>query len=261
MDGSSMLEGNNAWSGGAIYLEYWATVKSEGTTIFVSNNAIFDGGAIGSTGYGDFTVNGTTIFSNNTSGGNGGAIDLTNIDFDYAGRLSFMHNTAVFGGALYASQESYGLKLTGMMFTGNTAEYGGAIFLSAVGTYSYYTFGSFLYEDFSDYYYYTIFSECRFDGNSASSSGGAIHSTAGKDYVVNSTFVGNSADIGGGLSISGTSSLFNVSFEDNKSGDGGGPAISNGGTISLMVGIYFSGNGYHCAPDAFMDLNEVGLAC
>ena len=107
----------------------------------------------------------------------------------------------------------------------------------------------------------TLFDGCRFDGNSASSTGGAIHSVAGNDYIANSIFLGNSADIGGGVSVSGTVYLFNSSFEDNKSGDGGGSAISNSGIISNMTGIYFSGNGYHCAPDAFMDLNEVGLAC
>lgn len=62
------------------------------------------------------------------------------------------------------------------------------------------------------------------------------------------------------MSVSGTSYLLNSSFLDNTSGDGGGPAISNGGVISLMIGLYFSGNGYHCPSDAFMDLNEVGFA-
>lgn len=41
----------------------------------------------------------------------------------------------------------------------------------------------------------------------------------------------NSVEIGGGRSVSGISPLPNLSFKD-MSGEGGGPAISNGGTIS-----------------------------
>lgn len=111
----------------------------------------------------------------------------------------------------------------------------------------------------ASYTHVSKFYGCRFEGNSASLTGGAIYSTAGNDFVSNTTFVGSSAGIGGSMSVSGTVYMFNSSFEDSTSGDGGGPAISNGGVISKMAHIFFSGNGYHCSSAAFMDFNEVDL--
>lgn len=74
-------------------------------------------------------------------------------------------------------------------------------------------------------------------------------------------FINNSADVGGALQISGSANLFNSSLVDNTSGEGGGPAIFNAGVISEMVGVNFSGNGYHCSPDAYMGLDEVRRVC
>lgn len=251
--GIMSLRHNSARYGGALYLNTYVTVENEGITSFASNEAIFDGGAIGATGHCVYLVNGSAAFTNNSCGGNGGAIDLSNIEFFADGNISFSHNSATsFGGALYASQMDFGPTLNGVAFSGNTAEAGGAVFFSAVGTYE---FGNT--DDDGISMYASTFNGCRFDSNSASSTGGAIHSAAGRDVIWNTTFVKNSADIGGGMRGSGTVYLYNSSFEDNTSGEGGGPAISNGGIMSEMVRLHFSGNGYHCSPDAFMDLDEV----
>ena len=254
--GSTLLETNRAQYGGALYLEDDVIFQTRGMTSFYSNSALYDGGAIGAaiaaetySGHSWLVLNGSTIFMGNTCGGNGGAIDLSDIHVVFDGKIVFSANYAASsGGALYASQKEYGPTLTGAFFSNNTAEAGGAVFFSAVGT-----------NEYSSYSPSSKFIECRFDGNSASRTGGAIHSIAGKDLVWGTNFTNNTADFGGALRVSGSIVLVNSSFVENKSGEEGGPAISNGGVILKMEGLFFSGNGYQCSADAFMDLNEVGF--
>ena len=261
--GNTSLQRNKAQYGGALYLENGVDFQTQGTTTFASNNAIFDGGAVGAgpvvgtvTGHSSLSItNGSATFAGNVCGGNGGAIHLTGINLIVDANVSFSRNDAVsFGGALYASLNNVGPTLNGVDFIDNSAEAGGAVFFSAVGTSE-----SSATDETSIYSYASTFIGCRFDGNSALSTGGAIHSTAGNDFVRGTTFTGNSAEIGGAMRVSGTISLFNSSFVENTSEEGGGPGISNGGVILRMVGVYFSGNRYHCSSDAFMDLNEVGF--
>ena len=263
--GSMLLERNSAQYGGALYLEDGVTVKANGPTTFDSNNALYDGGAIGATddagtyyGHSFLIVNNSMNFTNNMCGGNGGAIDFSDIYVfvDVRGKMVFSSNYAASsGGALFASRKEFGLSLTGVIFFNNTAEAGGAVFLSAVGTYE---DGSS--DDNSFYPYASTFNECRFDDNSASSTGGAIHSIAGRDVISGTSFTNNFANIGGALRISGMMiDILNSSFVENKSGEGGGSAISIGG-VNSMEKLFFSSNGYHCSSDAFVDLNEVGFA-
>ena len=261
--GSMLLNNNRAQYGGAIYLKNDVIVEAKGSTTFYSNNALYDGGAIGAandagtySGHSSLIVNGSTKFTGNTCGGNGGAIDLSDIDIeiDKNTQIIFSSNSAASsGGALYASQRTLGPTLMGVIFFNNTAEAGGAVFFSAVGTNEYSS------SDDYEIYYSSAFIECRFDGNSASSTGGAIHSIAGKDYVQGTSFKNNTANFGGAMRISGTTYIFNSSFVENKSSEKGGAAISIGG-VNSMEGLIFSGNGYHCSSDAFMDLDEVGFA-
>ena len=233
-------------------------------TSFYLNSALYDGGAIGAAdeagtyfGHSWLIFSGSTIFMNNTCGGNGGAIDLSDIHIVFDGKIVFSANSAAsFGGALYASQKEYGLTLMGVNFSNNTAAAGGAVFFSAVGTYE----DSTPDDDEISYISSSKFIDCSFDGNSASSTGGAIHSIAGKDLVWGTDFTNNMADFGGALRSSGTIVIINSSFVENKSGEEEGPAISNGGVILKMYGLIFSGNGYQCSADAFMDWNEVGFA-
>ena len=261
--GSMLLEKNRAQYGGAFYLENGVIFQTRGMTSFNSNIASYDGGAIGAAeeagtyfGHSWLILSGPTIFRGNTCGGNGGAIDLSDIHVVFDGKIVFSANSAVSsGGALYASQKGYGPTLTGVFFSNNTAEAGGAVFFKAVGTYEY----SSSDDDEISYGYLSKFIECRFDDNSASSTGGAIHSIAGKDLVWGTVFTKNTADFGGALRVSGTIVILNSSFVENKSGKEGGPAISNDGIILKMDTLFFSGNSYQCSADAFIDLNEVGF--
>ncbi|CAN0236462.1 unnamed protein product, partial [Ascophyllum nodosum] len=200
--GSMLLKHNSAEYGGALYLENYVNVGAKGPTTFYSNNALYDGGAIGAanevgtySGHSSLMINAAINFTGNAYGGNGGAIDLSDIRIYVYGEIVFSANSAAsFGGALYASQKVYGPTLTGVIFSKNTAEAGGAVFFSAVGTNG---------DDSPDYEIshssWSTFIECRFDGNSASSTGGAIHSIVGKDLVLGTNFTNNVANFGGAL--------------------------------------------------------------
>ena len=197
------------------------------------------------------------IFMGNMCGGHGGAVDLSDVDIGIYGNMVFSSNSAASsGGALYASQKVFGPELTGVVCFNNTAEAGGAVFFSAVGTDEYDSSDN----DNSPYIYASKFIECRFDGNSASSTGGAIYSIAGKTLVRATNFINNSAFFGGTLRISGTTFIFNSSFfVKNKSGEEGGAAISTSG-INSTEKLFFAGNGYHCSADAFfMDWSDLGF--
>ena len=260
--GSTSLERKTAQYGGAIYMENGVYVEANGTTNFLSNSAALNGGAIDARNngwYADFySVNQSSIlFENNTCGENGGAVDLSEMYISVNGNWSFIHNSAAsLGGALYAFQVTIGPRLTGASFSENSAKSGGAVYFSGVGSY----YQSLYYDDEEPPVYASEFIDCRFDRNSATSTGGAIHSAAGVNIVKYTIFTGNSADDGGALYSSGKLSLLNSSFIDSASGEGEGAAISNSGVLSDMVALLFTGNAHHCSQDTFRDFNQV-LRC
>ena len=260
--GSTSLERNTAQYGGAIYMENGVLVEANGTTNFLSNDATLNGGAIDARkgGYRSsyfYSVNHSSIlFENNTCGENGGAVDLSEMYISVSGNWSFIHNSAAsLGGALYAFQVTRGPRLIGASFSENSAISGGAVYFSGVGSYQ-----SSYYDDGEASVDASEFIDCRFDRNSATSTGGAIYSAAGVNIVKYTIFTGNSADEGGALYSSGELSLLNSSFIDNASGEGEGAAISNSGVLSDMVALLFTGNTYHCSQDTFRDFNQV-LRC
>ena len=260
--GSTSLRRNTAQYGGAIYMENGGFVQANGTTNFLSNDAALNGGAInarnGWSGSNYFySVNQSSIlFENNTCGENGGAVDLSDMDISVNGNWSFIHNSAAsLGGALYAFQVTRGPRLIGASFSENSAISGGAVYFSGVGSHQ-----SSYYDDDEASVYASEFIDCRFDRNSATSTGGAIHSAAGVNIVKYTIFTGNLADEGGALYSSGELSLLNSSFIDNTSGEGEGAAISNSGVLLDMVALLFTGNTHHCSQDTFRDFNQV-LRC
>ena len=260
-----LLKHNSAQYGGALYLENNVDIEAKSMTTFDPNSALYNGGAIGAaadaetySGHYSLSLSGSTNFIGNTCGENCGAIDLSDIGIDGYGEIVFSANSAASsGGALYASKTMCVPTLTGVFFSNNNAEAGGAVFFSAVGTYEHDSY----YDDEIAYSTWSKLIECRFDGNLLSSTGGAIHNIAGKDSVWGTEFTNNTADFGGTLRVCGVIVHLNSSsFVENKSGEEGGPAISNGGVILNIRRLIFSGNGYQCSADAFMELNEVGFA-
>ncbi|CAM9586626.1 unnamed protein product, partial [Laminaria digitata] len=78
----------------------------------------------------------------------------------------------------------------------------------------------------------TTFDRCEFIGNEARATGGAVDTGAGPDYIFNTSFVRNTARVGGALRLAGMASLDNCDFVENTSDEGEGPAASNIGYIS-----------------------------
>lgn len=103
------------------------------------------------------------------------------------------------------------------------------------------------------------FSNCTFVKNSALKAGGAIEIILGRAHVDNSVFVGNIAPEGGALRLFSSIMLLNSSFSDNISGEGGGPAISNIGIISEMIGLSLSGNRFLCSATEFVDVSQASF--
>lgn len=107
--------------------------------------------------------------------------------------------------------------------------------------------------------YVVNFSSCAFVENSAVDTGGAIEIVLGWVKVENTAFIGNIATEGGALTLFGAAELFNCSFFDNHSGEGGGAAISNLGIISEMIGLSFSANYFVCAATEYVDSTKASV--
>lgn len=255
------LVGNTAESGGALFIYNGSNVTWTGVTEFSSNEALFDGGAIATPLSGvsfspldsTLTVRGATSFANNTSGANGGALallggcaaDLGSADVVFSG-----NSADVAGGAVFLSSTGFGPTFSGASFVSNSAQVGGAV--STVGS------GNTKDDIGVEASNPTTFDSCRFTGNTATATGGAVESAAGLDAYVGSVFEGNRAGTGGALRLAGTASVDNCSFVENVSDDSGGPAVSNIGFISRMANVSFGGNVFDCEPDTFLDFNVRG---
>ena len=109
--GSTVLYGNKAGLGGAIYLPF-------GT---------------------ELTFSGDTLFSHNTADTNGGAIysEYTNIAFDFNSATSFKYNTAENGGALYLTSTSFltfNREVDLSISYNHATKYGGGIYNEDIAT-------------------------------------------------------------------------------------------------------------------------------
>lgn len=260
-EGSTFFD-NEAAYGGAIFIAY-NSLTWNGPTEFTNNYAISDGGAVASSvpqsGQIDskLIINGSTRFANNVCGANGGgmvvvgALTTTFITED----VTFSGNRAgVSGGAVYISGVGLGLEFRGMTFESNTAELGGGVSVTGSGnavTQNEQNGVSVIER------HPTTFDRCDFIGNRVNSAGGAIESDSGLDDVKNSSFVGNTAGVGGALRIAGEASLTNCSFEENSSDVDGGPAVSIIGYIDISFGNCFYNHLFQCPAGQFLEYLEV----
>ena len=105
----------------------------------------------------------------------------------------------------------------------------------------------------------TTFDRCRFLGNVAFGTGGAVDSASGLDVFANTFFERNVARMGGALRLAGKVSIDNCSFTDNVSELGGGPAVSNVGFISSVTTSNFHHNVFNCEPHAFLDFVKASI--
>ncbi len=255
--GDTEFESNHGATGAAMFLMNGSSISWTGDTRFASNEASADGGVVGSHVSDSLYnpqdsvlfVNGSTVFSNNSCGANGGALALLgscSVVFGAAAGVGFVNNSAaVEGGAVFLSSNEVGPTFAGISFVSNSAQVGGAVSAFASGN----------REGTQDSP--TTFDRCLFLDNTAFATGGAVESAAGQEIFVSSVFEGNKAGTGGALRLGGAAHMYNCSFVENVSGDGGGAAVSNIGVISSMENISFSGNMYDCQEGTFLDYKEV----
>ena len=264
--GDTMFVQNDAFNGGAVYLFQGVRVKWSGQTTFSSNKARGEGGAVASTASvtstnGDLVsfllIAGVTDFVDNVSGRNGGAFSLVGglfIEIGTTARVSFRRNYArVSGGAIFMSGVDVGLIFRGVTFVSNSAQFGGGVHAISSGNAKFNLDGKETSNP-------TIFDRCSFVDNTAIATGGAIQSAAGQDYIISTSFIGNTARAGGALFLAGTASFMNCSFFDNEAEEGEGPAISNIGYLEKMQNSSFAGNAYNCALGTFRAFDVVRLA-
>ena len=246
---------NAADEGGALLLTGGSSVEWVGKTMFSFNSANSDGGAIGlrstdSVASSALVINGTTNFTNNTCGANGGGIavqGMSLVEFETT-NITFIANSAkVSGGAIFISGSTVGPVVRSTTFIGNTAQVGGGVYVTGSGTES----------SSGDMPYPTTFQECSFVANVADISGGAVNSALGQDIFLSLSFIDNRAKVGGALQLAGSASLDRCSFKDNVSGVGGGPAVSNIGSISGVSNSSFVRNVLSCEQGTFLTFSQV----
>ncbi len=275
----------NSSSAGAVYCSTYTTVTVDGATFksnSASSGSSGNGGAIYCSGSGSQLTVKNTSFTGNSSGGNGGAIyayspdfsrptSIENCTFDgnscassgvgaavYSGGAAttvlsceFMNQTG-YNGSLYASANS--TDVTDCNFHDNNVTNGAGVFASGstsiVGT----TFKDNSATNGGGVYSNSTVKICdsTFSGNSASNCGGGLCVNSGSVYVyqsgetgISTSFSGNSANYGGGVSNgssysatgAGTLYLEGGTFADNTA-TLGGATLYNCGTVWMEGGTY-----------------------
>lgn len=252
---------NTAFEGGAIFVNDGSYVGWNQNTEFMSNHAQGDGGAIGSfataANYNsvdsNMSVAGATMFTKNTCGGSGGGIamlEALSVDCK-AADVTFGQNSAeVAGGAVFVSGSGIGPEFHNINFMSNSAQTGGAVYATGSD-------GAKKSADDPQAPNATRIDGCRFVGNRASATGGAIESAAGDDAIINTLFERNMAGVRGALRLAGTAYLQNCSFLENVSDLDGGPAVSNIGCLSNSSDNIFAGNVFNCASATFENVSSL----
>lgn len=284
-EGQTVFEGNTAWDGGAVHVRDASALSWEADTIFRENLASGSGGGLFIGEGAEVSWEGRTDFSHNHANLNGGAVvsalsgvaDATGTHVSINGNTSFFNNSCQnYGGALMVSGP---VELTiwpeGVLFKENSAgSAGGAFCLTGVGVGpifrgvrfdsnsaqiggAVYSTGSGTVLLTSGKEFPVTYHDCTFVANRATASGGAVESAAGKDWVTNSTFIGNTATQGGAMRLAGSVSLSSCWFKKNRADITGGPAISNVGVTESIESCSFVNNDVRCSPGSFLDFTHV----
>ena len=259
--GETTYVGCTAAFGGALFIVNASAAGWSGHTEFIANTATFFGGGVGSFFFTEggnpeissLAINGSTTFANNSAGTTGGGMALNGmltVRFQTPDVLFTANSAEVVGGAVFVSSFGVGLTFPGVRFIDNFSGAGGAVYVTTSGNQD---LEAFTVTPESA----TKFDGCQFIGNRATATGGALETVAGQDHISNSTFVGNTAGVGGALRLGGKTFMENCSFVDNSSDEGEGPAVDNVGLVGSMTGISFIGNVFNCQPGEYLELNAV----
>ena len=261
--GNVTFSKNNATFGGAVYIYEDVSATRRGYTAFMSNKAEEGGGAMAvnvldATADDErlsiLSIAGTAVLADNVCNRDGGAMWLAgglSMEIDSTANVTFQRNRAVAaGGAIFITGAYAGPTFPGVSFVSNSAQLGGGVYATSSGNAKITAEGSRISQPIT-------FDRCRFVGNTATATGGAIQSAAGQDKMISTSFEGNSARAGGALYLAGTSEFFGCSFIDNESDEGAGLAIFNIGYVATMQNSSFGVHGYNCAPGTFLIYIEV----
>jgi predicted outer membrane repeat protein len=225
-----ILRQNNAYSGGAAYIDNASSNLAFQGTWFYENTAISSGGAV-------YAKESTVDFSNqikfssNSAGVDGGAIFAEDAFLNFSGtnELEFHFNKADgFGGAVYLNASSISFRDNVSFSSNSAASSGGAIF----------GMDAFLY----------FYSDVNLRYNFSGADGGAFaikNSTAVFDRSINASSNSAVGD-GGAVNIENAEVRFNqgLNFVDNFAGGRGGALylLNITSTVVFGVGITFDNN-------------------
>ncbi len=227
-DGNWLGDADDLGEGGAIWLSASPLTMSDSTVMNGTSQS-----TIAATGGGihaedsDLVISGANFVSNSVLGptADGGGIYVRGTgDTITVSDSVFSGNVADgLGGGLHAGDVAGilgSVELDQCSFSGNTAASGGAVYSASPAD-------------------LTVLSSA-FTGNSATDSGGAIHST-GSGAVDASLFANNSASSGGGIDAVGSLVLTSVRFHGNTATSIGGGLTLGGGALDLSNSV-FCGN-------------------
>ncbi|MBE6823955.1 MAG: hypothetical protein E7513_01275 [Ruminococcaceae bacterium] len=265
------FDSNQGSLGGAIVLSADSSVGNIGTYANITdsdfnNNQAYantsnpgNGGAIYVTRNSDATIDGCN-FTQNKAANSAGALAVQSSSNVELPDCTFIENSAVSGGAIYTSSDSY-INMTNLVFDGNSANFstnnsggnGGAVYIS----------GSTVTLDNVDFYNNSadnnaggiyqgdcdlnIDSTCEFSGNSAGNHAGAIYLTyktnadgskdGSKLTATDVAFENNTAQAGGAVSIrSACEAVMNNTLLKGNSVTADGYDAYGGGAIYVGFG-------------------------
>jgi Ca2+-binding RTX toxin-like protein len=230
--------GNSTEKGGGVFVGSSAALTVNNSTF--SGNEASSGGGLAS--YGTVRINNSTFSGNEASSGGGlasyGTVRINN--------STFSENDAVNDGG--GVNIGYGsAELSNTTLSGNTAIRGGGI--SSDGT--------------TDLTNVTIAGNTA-SGTTVSGKGGGVHIANRGDLTVNSsTFSGNEASYGGGLSSYGAVRINNSTFSGNEARSGGGVRIQQGSAeltnTTLSGNTAYNGGGITITSFGAADLTNVTI--
>ena len=202
MIANSVLEGNEALNGGALYPR-WSGAQTTIVGSVLRNNRATDtndgwGGAILAWDGAPVTIDGSDIEGNSAREG-GGIYNFANSILTLQGNTRLRNNVARFGGGMHNDGIA---TLTNVTLSGNSSGSSGGALYNDLGT--------------------ALLANVTLNGNSAGGEGGGLvnYSTV---TLINVTVSGNSASTsGGGLFNGGKASLTNVTLSGNSASSNGG---------------------------------------